>query len=302
MTPFAQHDVDVHGMRIRYIDVGPTDRDAAAAPPLLLLHGHTSRIEEYDDFVPHLAKTHRVIVPDLPGCGYSDKPNRAYSLQLYEDTVLGFLDELDVRECRIAGGSLGGNLTLRLGHRIPDRFPMLAAWAPAGAWHPTRWLADAGKTIGRATGRLLFWPFVWVQSRYWYEARWPKRNEMLRDQFAYFREVMSPAFARMYFEVAFDQFMHSHYAYAKQISQPTLLAWGDRDHGLNMGEGVKKLATMIPNSELRVFAGARHSLANEIPEELGRACAEFFARGPRRADDPASSSKPSDAPPLPRAA
>lgn len=267
-------------MRLRYIDVGPTSKDATGET-LLLLHGHTSRIEEYDEIVPILAEQHRVLVPDLPGCGYSDKPNHAYSLQMYEDTLLGFLDRLGVRECRVGGGSLGGNLTLRLGHRVPDRFPRLAAWAPAGAWEPTQWIADVGKAIGRSAGRMLFWPFVWVQSRYWYEARWPKRDQTLRDTFAYYREVMGPGFARMYFEVGFDQIMHSHFGYAKDIAQPTLLGWGDRDHGLNMGAGVKKLASLIPRSELKVFPGARHSLANEVPEELARACAEFFARGPR---------------------
>lgn len=264
-------------MRLRYIDVAPTSPDPSPTP-LLLVHGHTSRIEEYDDLVPHLARSHRVLVVDLPGCGYSDKPNSPYSVQLYEDTLLGFLDALRVKETRVAGGSLGGNLTLRLGHRMPDRFPLLAAWAPAGAWHPTRWLADLGKALGRSAGRFLFWPFVWVQSRYWYEARWPRRDAMLRDQFEHFREVMGPGFLRMYFEVGFDQFLHSHFPYARSIAQPTLLAWGDRDHGLNMGEGVKQLARMIPRAELKVFPGARHSLANEVPEQLGLACEEFFRR------------------------
>lgn len=275
-------------MRLRYIDVGPTDRDAEGGPPMLLLHGHTSRIEEYDDFVPILARRHRVLVPDLPGCGYSDKPNAPYSLQLYEDTLLGFLDALGVKEARVGGGSLGGNLTLRLGHRVADRFPQLAAWAPAGAWQPARALADAGKWIGRTAGRFLFWPFVWVQSRYWYEARWPKREATLADTFAYYREVMGPGFVRMYFEVAFDQFMHTHFSYAHAISQPTLLGWGDRDHGLRMGEGVRRLAAMIPRSELKVFPGARHSLANEVPEQLGAAVCEFFARRPALAARPAT--------------
>jgi 2-hydroxy-6-oxonona-2,4-dienedioate hydrolase len=269
--------VEVLGMRLRYIDVGPTEapRDPL---PLVLIHGHTSRIEEYDDLVPHLAQTRRVLVPDLPGCGYSDKPNRPYSLQLYEDSVLGFLDALGVKEARLGGGSLGGNLTLRLGYRVPERFPQLAAWAPAGAWRPMRWLAELGKALGRAAGRYLFWPFVWVQSRYWYEVHWPKREQLLRDTFAYYQEVMSPGFARMYFEIGFDQLMHSHFGYAPKIAQPTLLAWGDRDHALDMGEGVKKLAKLIPHAELRVFPGARHSLANEVPEQLARACIEFFGR------------------------
>jgi pimeloyl-ACP methyl ester carboxylesterase len=276
-TRFEQRDVEALGMRLRYVDVGPTE-PGAHGTPLLLVHGHTSRIEEYEDIVPHLARTHRVLVPDLPGCGYSDKPNHPYSLELYEDALLAFLDATGVQQARMGGGSLGGNLTLRLGHRLPDRFPELAAWAPAGAWQPTKVIADVGKAMGRAAGRFLFWPFVWVQSRYWYEARWPRREQTLRDTFAYYREVMGPGFARMYFEVAFDQFLHSHFPYAAKIAQPTLLGWGDRDHGLKMGEGVKRLAQLIPRSELKIFAGARHSLANEVPDQLAGAVLEFFER------------------------
>lgn len=282
-TPFEQQDIEVHGLRLRYLDLAPTSGHENG-PPILLIHGHTSRIEEYDELIPHLRREHRLLVPDLPGCGYSDKPDRSYTVKLYEDALLGFLDKLGVGTARLAGGSLGGNLTLRLGHREPDRFPQLAAWAPAGAWHPRQRLAELGKVMGRAAGRALFWPFVWVQSRYWYGKRWPKRTQTLADTFEYYREVMGPGFSRMYFEIAFDQFMSGHFGYAHTIRQPTLLGWGDQDHALSMGDGVKRLAQLIPHSELCVFKGARHSLANEVPEALGAACVEFFSRASRLKD------------------
>ena len=277
-TPFPQRDIEVLGLRLRYIDVGPTETADAESLPILLIHGHTSRIEEYDDLVPHLAKRHRVLVPDLPGSGYSDKPDAPYSLALYEDVLLAFLDALGVKEARVAGGSLGGNLTLRLGHRMPDRFDRLSAWAPAGAWEASKNIARLGKEVGRLFGRVLFWPIVKLQSRYWYEDKWPKREQTLRDTFAYYGEVMSPGFLRMYWEMAFDQIANSHFGYASSIAQPTLLSWGDKDHGLNMGEGVKRLHSLLPRGELRVFPGAKHSLANEVPEELGRITDEFFRR------------------------
>lgn len=271
-TPHEQRDLDVLGLRIRYIDVGPTEPGRVGVP-LLLIHGHTSRIEEYDELVPHLARHHRVLVCDLPGCGYSDKPRHRYTLRFYEDVLLAFLDRLSVREAYLAGGSLGGNLVLRLGHRAPERFERLVAWAPAGAWKPARRVGQLMRVLGN---RALFWPTVWGQSRFWYERSWPGRQAALRETFSYYREVSCPGFVRMYWDVAADQIAQSHFDYAHEIAQPTLLMWGDRDHGLNMGAGVKRLHELIPRARLTVFEGARHSLANEIPEAVARAANDFL--------------------------
>jgi len=264
VTSHPQSDLDVLGLRLRYIDIPPTGHEEG--PPLLLIHGHSSRIEEYEDILPHLAKHRRVLVPDLPGSGYSDKPDVPYSLSLYEDTLLAFLDAKGITRADVAGGSLGGNLTLRLGRREPDRFRKLAAWAPAGCWHPMRWAVIVNRIL---RGALLFWPTLWVQSRYWYERSWPGQKAALATSFRYYREIVSRGFVRMYWDIAEDQVKQSHFGVAHEIKQPVLLAVGDRDHGLGMFEGVKKLAGLLPNATLRIFPGARHSLANEVPAELG---------------------------------
>lgn len=272
-TPYVQRDLEVLGLRLRYIDVGPTDPERPGLP-LLLIHGHTSRIEEYDDILPHFAEHHRVLICDLPGCGYSDKPHRQqYTLRLYEDVLLAFLDALGIQEAYVAGGSLGGNLVLRLGHRVPDRFQRLVAWAPAGAWKPYRMAARLLRLLGNGP---LFWPVVWGQSRFWYEKDWPGRHQALAETFTYYREVSCRGFHRMYWDVAADQLRQSHFGYAHEIKQPVLLGWGDQDHGLNMGVGVKKLSELIPNARLKVFEGARHSLANEVPEALARVANDFL--------------------------
>jgi pimeloyl-ACP methyl ester carboxylesterase len=273
-TPFEQHDIEIGGLRLRYVDVRP---QGAPAATVLLIHGHTSRIEEYDGIVPHLAARLRVLVVDLPGSGYSDKPERGYSLAFYEDALIAFLDELGVEEAYLAGGSMGGNLTLRLGHRFPQRFPRLAPWAPGSAWPARPWAAAA---MRRLTSYALFWPIVKVQSRYWYSEDWPLRDATLDETFRYYDEVMGPGFVQMYFDMAADQVGRTLFDIAPEIRQPTWLGWGDRDDGANMGEGVARLHELLPDSELRVFPGARHSLAAEIPDDLGRAVAEFLLREP----------------------
>ncbi len=273
-TPHGERPIEILGLRTRYIDLRP-EKDSGA-PPLLLVHGHASRIEEYDALAPILATGRRVLVPDLPGCGFADKPNdRAYTLASYQEFLLAFLDRIGVREAHVAGGSLGGNLTLRLGAREPERFLKLAAWAPAGAWRPMRrWMLVAA-VMRRFPS--LFWPAIWIQSRFWYSRDWAGRDEALTDAFRYYREVFGPGFFRMYWDVGHDQTRTSLFDEVHRIRQPVFLGWGDRDHALGMGHGVRTLARMIPTSVLRVFADAKHSLANERPEELGQAVDAFLA-------------------------
>lgn len=269
-TPFEQHDLRVLGTRIRYIDVGP--RDAAVA---LLIPGHTSRIEEYDGLVPTLSRRHRVIVMDFPGSGYAEKPERDYDLAYYEDTAMAVLDALGVERAHLVGGSLGGNLVLRLAHRFPERFDRLAPWAPGSAWDASPRIAAAMDAL---TSYAAFRPIVWIQSRYWYDESFPGRDAALDATWTYYDEVMSPGFVRMYFGMAADQVARSLFPIAPEIRHPVWLGWGDRDHGANMGEGVARLHALLPRSELHVFPGAGHALATEVPEALALQIEEFLLR------------------------
>lgn len=273
VTRYEQRDVDVLGLRLRYVDV-PAQSEPEG-PPLLLAHGHSSRIEEYEAILGPLSQRRRVLVPDLPGSGYSDKPDREYSLRLFEDTLLGFLDAMGVREAHLGGGSLGGNLTLRLAHREPERFPRVAAWAPAGAWVPSPGWQRFARVARHA--RWAFFPSLWIQSRFWYSPKWEGRHAALEGAWKYYREVYGPGFHRMYWDIGHDQARTSLFPLAPEIRQPVWLGVGDQDHGLDMFQGVQKLAAMIPGATLTIYEGARHSLANEIAERLAGDVDAFLA-------------------------
>jgi pimeloyl-ACP methyl ester carboxylesterase len=274
-TRYEQRDATVLGdLRLRYVDVRPA---VEQGPPVVLLHGIASRLEEYEDLIAPLRMHRRVVVMDLPGNGYSDKPERPYTLRFLEDAVLGLLDHLVIGVADLAGGSLGGNLVLRLAHRSPQRFRKLVPWAPAGAWEPMRAMALLLGAAWRAR-TALFWPVVWVQSRFWYMRTWHGRRRALIDAFEHYREIQGRSFARMYFELCREQVRTSLFPIAPSIGQSTLVLWGDRDHALGMGRGVKRLVGLLPRAQLRVIPGACHALAAEVPEQLAREV-DGFLRG-----------------------
>ncbi|WP_426575012.1 alpha/beta fold hydrolase [Aquihabitans sp. McL0605] len=261
--------VEIDGMRLRCLDVGPTET-ADPGLPLLIIPGHTARIEGFLPMIGALAAHHRVVVADLPGSGESDKPVRRYTVAFYRDTLLALLDHLGIDQAIPVGGSLGGNLVLQLGHHRPERFPRLVLWAPGSAWKAkpaVAWVTE--HVVGsRLLGHALFWPIVRTQSRFWYSPDHPGRQRELDETFEYYRRVMSPGFLAMYWGMAADQLRRSLFDLAPAIRQPTLLMWGDQDDGAQMGKGVARLHQLLPDNRLLVFPGRRHSLEAECPALL----------------------------------
>jgi pimeloyl-ACP methyl ester carboxylesterase len=266
VTPFTQKDVRINGLRLRYIDEG-------AGETLILIPGLTSRIEEYDAMTEILRHRFRVIVLDFPGSGYSEKPVRNYDVAFYVDTLIAFLDELRITECAVAGGSLGGNVALRVGLREPERITTIIAWGAGSAWESKPTLRLLIEIFG---GKAIFWPTVKIQSTYWYKDGFPAAHTKLREAFEYYDEVLSPGFISMYWGMAADQIGNSLFPLAHAITQPVLLLRGEQDKGLEMDIGMQKLADIIPHSALITLPETGHALAAERPAETAEAIRVFL--------------------------
>jgi haloalkane dehalogenase len=116
----SKEQLEVSGMEIAYVDEGE-------GPPVLLLHGWPTSSFLYRNITPVLAGQHRVVVPDLPGFGDSDKPvDRQYSFELFAEVLDALVEQLDLKDPGLVVHDLGGPIGVHWALHRPGLVSRLA--------------------------------------------------------------------------------------------------------------------------------------------------------------------------------
>jgi pimeloyl-ACP methyl ester carboxylesterase len=108
----THRDVKASGVRLRVALSGPTD-----AAPVVLLHGLFMDHRTWDGTVAALAPEFRVVAPDFPGFGDSEKPaaNRfSYDVTAFAEVVADLYAGLDLGRAAVIGHGLGGAVAITL--------------------------------------------------------------------------------------------------------------------------------------------------------------------------------------------
>jgi pimeloyl-ACP methyl ester carboxylesterase len=117
----------VNGVRLHYAEAGAGD-------PVLLVHGWPQHWWMWRSQIAPLAERFRVIVPDLRGHGWSDKPDSSYrKTELLED-LLALLDELGVERVRWVGHDWGAYVGMLAALGRPERIERFAALSIPHPW------------------------------------------------------------------------------------------------------------------------------------------------------------------------
>ncbi len=109
------------GLRLHYLDEGPRD----APRTWLCLHGNPAWSYLYRRMLPvFLDAGDRVVAPDLPGFGKSDKPKKegAHSFGWHRQVLLELVERLDLQRVVLVVQDWGGLLGLTLPMAAPQRY------------------------------------------------------------------------------------------------------------------------------------------------------------------------------------
>jgi pimeloyl-ACP methyl ester carboxylesterase len=126
--PDGVQSVDVNGRTIAYVERPAEERDA---PVLLMVHGLGSNLSLWRDHIDAFPE-YRVLALDLPGFGLSEKKEVPATMPFFAETVVGFLDKMDVETATYVGVSMGGQVGLHVALSHGDRLDRLALVSPAG--------------------------------------------------------------------------------------------------------------------------------------------------------------------------
>jgi len=121
----------VHRMRVD--DHDWTYLEAGHGPLIVLLHGFTGAKENWLPMMRDLAKTNRVIAPDLPGWGASERQSGSnYGPTAQVERIARFLQLLGEKPALVVGHSMGGQFVGLLAARHPDLVGPVVLMSSAG--------------------------------------------------------------------------------------------------------------------------------------------------------------------------
>lgn len=127
-TPWSRW-TEIDGTPVHYIDTAP----GSDLPALLIVPGYLGSGATFGDFICLLQPRFRIVLPELPGFGYSPPPPGPCSLEYMTEIVEGVVRQAGLERFSLVGSSMGSLIAVRLAVERPDQVTRLVLLSPFGA-------------------------------------------------------------------------------------------------------------------------------------------------------------------------
>lgn len=226
-----------------------------AAPPLILLHGHSTNAGMWKPFAPQLAQKHRVYALDIIGQpGKSAEYIPKTDSREYLDWLCDVLAALGIQQAAFMGISFGGFLSLKFASHHPEMVRRVVALAPAGIthvkYHEVVWnvlpamlgekgALQASRNLGRG-------------------AIDPELETAFALKLAYYSAlpVIKPLLLS-------DEEL-------RRITVPLLYVIGDQDAFFSAKSGIARIQSLIAHTQTELYRGETHLFNKCFPQVSAR--------------------------------
>jgi pimeloyl-ACP methyl ester carboxylesterase len=283
-TP-SHHYTTVNGVKLHYVRQG-------SGEPLLLIHGWPGFWYEWHKNIDALAQHYDVIVPDMRGYAYSDKPDLApeagYTDAVYAADLKAFCDFYHLEKVRIVSHDFGAIWVQKFAREYPDRLHKLMLFDPpypgiGGRWfelphvfntwyqlfHQQPWAEDLVGSSRKATE---------IYLRHFLSA-WSANKDLWTDTEieAYVEAYSQPGALRGGFNCYRAALRGGAFSPGAEmtIKTPTRVLWGDSDSILPYAWS-DNLGQFFSDFTLKKVEGVGHFMMREAPERVNAEILEFM--------------------------
>ncbi len=274
---------NVLGHELFVVDEGPRD-----APVIVLLHGFPSASFDFWKVLPQWTQTHRVIVHDHVGFGFSAKP-RDYSYSILDQAshALALWQQLGINHASLLAHDYGCSIATELfWRRAHGGLPVTlhsATLVNSGLYYEMAHLRVAQHLLRLKATRGIF---SRLSNRVMYRANmrrlWGSAPAGLDAELDVLWEMTTlgngkPALGWLSHYLEERRYIHKErWASAiRSFDAPAHVLWGDRDP-VGIPAIAEKLSRELPQPTLTWLPGSGHYPMLETPDEFARAALAFI--------------------------
>jgi pimeloyl-ACP methyl ester carboxylesterase len=256
--------ISMNGMDVHFRDEG----NQTDSIPIILIHGTGSSLHTFDTWVNNLKDSSRVIRMDLPAFGLTGPfPDQDYSISNYTSFLKEFLIALKVKQCVLAGNSLGGEIAWNFTLDQPHMVKKLILIDAAGQPETSKSVPIAFK-LGQipVVNKLLNYITPRFIVRASIEDVYSDKSKVTDSLVDRYLELTLRKGNRQAFVDRLKVSSNSNYNNIKNIKQSTLILWGAEDLLIPV-ENAYKFERSIPNNVLVIMDDTGHVPMEESPLE-----------------------------------
>ncbi|WP_371228228.1 alpha/beta fold hydrolase [Roseovarius sp. 2305UL8-3] len=256
---------------------------AARGPVAVCVHGLTTPSWVWGPIAAGLGGLgFRVLVYDLYGRGYSDRPKGPQDAPFFVAQLADLLEDQEIEDdITLLGYSMGGAIATAFAATYPEKLRQMVLLASAGMGHDLGPIARVVKERKRL-GTWLTYAFYARSFRAATEAErgMPSAIDNVVDMQLHelsYRGFVPSILASL--RGMLDEDLHEEHAEIGREGVPVLAIWGKDDDVIPIG-GMGKLAEWNRAARHEVIEGAGHGLAYTHPEEVMHAMRDLMRDEP----------------------
>jgi len=236
--------------------------------PLVLVHGFLGSSKMWKPQIDFFKENFRVITPDLPGFGKSNKAKSHNSIESLSNFLFDCLEEKKIHKFHLLGHSMGGMIAQEMAKKKGHKVSKLICYStgPIGEMPGRFETVDESRENLKKNGLKIM-------------ARNIAKTWFVKGEDAKYFDVCIDSGTQTSMEAADNSLVAfknwNGVETLKNIKNETLIIWGDKDKSYNLTQA-KNLEKNISNSSLVIFERCAHNVHLEKIEKFNRTVFDFI--------------------------